>query len=287
MPRTPQPSTGTTTPEYQPFPEALKWNESYYAPTSQTAEGSRLTGSTDRRAPGDTTGRTSRTQPRADLSRQKSKRNFFEDAFSADLTSLARERVHGDAMVMVEVKTNVIVRKQPNPPRLLGEHTANTSDNTHQISDEFSFITELAYHISMRYQRPVSSVAVTLQHGACLFFGGSFEPAYAMSVVALPSQLLPTTNKRNAALMQRYMEETLGVIPERGCLRFVPAGEENLARGGKTVAGEVEEMEARLRREGVDCGVSGGEDDRGVRNRRMMSVRVSRVQPRLSADTRD
>ncbi len=75
----------------------MKWDEDH-APTSHTAEG-----------------RTSRTQPRADLARQKSKRNFFEEAFSVDVRSLARERVHGDAIVMVEVKTNVIVRIQPTP----------------------------------------------------------------------------------------------------------------------------------------------------------------------------
>jgi hypothetical protein len=60
--------------------------------------------------PGDIVRKTSRTQPRADLARQKSKRNFFEEAFSANPVSPARERVHGDAIVMAEVKTNVIVR---------------------------------------------------------------------------------------------------------------------------------------------------------------------------------
>jgi hypothetical protein len=55
--------------------------------------------------------RTSTPRPKAaDLTRQKSKRNFFEDAFSDKPPSLARERVHGDAIVLAEVKTNVIVR---------------------------------------------------------------------------------------------------------------------------------------------------------------------------------
>lgn len=46
----------------------------------------------------------------SDLARQRSKRNFFEDAFSVHPTSPARERIHGDAIVTAEVKTNVIVR---------------------------------------------------------------------------------------------------------------------------------------------------------------------------------
>ncbi len=122
-------------------------------------------------------------------------------------------------------------------------------------------------------------MVVTLQHGACMFFGGSFDPAYVMTVYALPSQLLPTTNKRNAALMQKYMEETLGVNPDRGFLRFVPTGEEHLARGGKTMAGEIEELQARFCEDGLDVGegaaaLAGGRDDRGVRSRRMMGVKV-------------
>jgi hypothetical protein len=63
----------------------------------------------DRPPPGDIVRRSSKSQPKADLARQKSKRNFFDDAFSANTTSPARERVHGDAIVMAEVKTNVMV----------------------------------------------------------------------------------------------------------------------------------------------------------------------------------
>ncbi|KAK3898335.1 Tautomerase/MIF superfamily [Staphylotrichum tortipilum] len=262
MSRTRQSSTGATTREFHPdlsFPE-YQQRQGDRGQASHMGAASHAARSTDRGPPDDLTRRTSRTHPRADLSRQKSRRNYFEDAFSVNPTSLARERVHGDAIVMVEVKTNVI------------------------ISDEFSFITELAYHISTRYQRPVSSVVVTVQHGACLFFGGSFEPAYVMSVFALASQLLPTTNKRNAALMQKYMEETLGVGAERGLLRFAPTREEHLACGGKTMAGEIEELEARFRQEGVGSGggsgggeamvsPAGGHEDRGVRSRRMMSVK--------------
>ncbi|KAK4043964.1 Tautomerase/MIF superfamily [Parachaetomium inaequale] len=188
--------------------------------TSPLAEGNHLMRHIDRAPLADTVRRTSsksQSQPRADLTRQKSKRNFFEDAFAVNPTSSARERVHGDAMVLAEVKTN--------------------------IRDEYTFITELSYHLSTRYQRPVSSIAVTLHHGACMFWGGSFDPAYVMAVSALPAQLQPTTNKRNAALIQRHMEETLGVAPARGLLRFVPVREEHLACNGRTMAGEIDELE--------------------------------------------
>ncbi|KAJ4414196.1 hypothetical protein N0V85_003248 [Neurospora sp. IMI 360204] len=89
----------------------------------------------------------------AELSRQKSNLDFWEGAFSVNEVGPAKERIRGDALVMAEVKTNVI------------------------ISDEFTFITELTYHLSTRYQRPVSSIVVTLHHGACMLFGGTFDPA--------------------------------------------------------------------------------------------------------------
>jgi hypothetical protein len=101
----------------------------------------------------------------------------------------------------------------------------------------------MSYILSTRYQRPESCVLVTVSHSACLVFGGSFDPAYTMSITALQCQLQPVTNKRNAALLQRAMEEALGVYPERGLIRFMPIAEENLATNGKTVTGEIEELE--------------------------------------------
>jgi hypothetical protein len=76
-----------------------------------------------------------------------------------------------------------------------------------------------------------------------LLFGGNFDPAYTLTINALPSQLQPVTNKRNAALLAKAMEEGLGVGPERGLIKFCAIAEENLATDGKTMAGEIEELE--------------------------------------------
>jgi hypothetical protein len=63
-----------------------------------------------------------------------------------------------------------------------------------------------------------------------------------MTITALASQLQPVTNKRNASLLQKAMEEELGVVPERGLIKFIPMAEENLATNGKTVVGEIEDL---------------------------------------------
>ncbi|OAA68135.1 mif domain containing protein [Niveomyces insectorum RCEF 264] len=152
-----------------------------------------------------------------DLSRRRSQ--YFEDAFSArdGNRSLAKERVRSEAFVLADVRTNVF------------------------IGDEFTVITELSAHLALRYRRPLSSVVVTLEHNACMCFGGSFDPAYTMAVFALPAELQPATNKRNAALIQKHMEEALGVSAARGLLRFAPVPESNLAYGGKTATGHADD----------------------------------------------
>jgi hypothetical protein len=50
-------------------------------------------------------------------------------------------------------------------------------------------------------------------------------------------------NKRNAALIQKQIQESLGVVPARGYVRFVATPEEDVANCGKTVAGELDELD--------------------------------------------
>ena len=66
--------------------------------------------------------------------------------------------------------------------------------------------------------------------------GNSFEPAYLLTITAIPTHIQPTINKRNASLLQVFFNENLGVPSHRGIVKFVPIAEENLANGGITVA---------------------------------------------------
>lgn len=112
-----------------------------------------------------------------------------------------------------------------------------------QINDEYTFLNDLAQHISQRYRRPISSILITLDHSICLMLAGSFESAYTLTVNALPSQLLPTTNKRNAALIQGFMRTSLGVDADRGVIKFVGIPEDCLATNGTTILGQVERLQ--------------------------------------------
>lgn len=75
-----------------------------------------------------------------------------------------------------------------------------------------------------------------------MLFGNSFDPAYTMTISALPHQVQATTNKRNVVLLQRHMEKALGVPPTRGFVRFMPVPEECTGWNGKTATGEMQEL---------------------------------------------
>ena len=64
-----------------------------------------------------------------------------------------------------------------------------------------------------------------------------------MTISALPSQLLPTTNKRNAALLQSFLADGLGVAPARGVIRFNRIPDEDMAFNGTTVLGQIENLQ--------------------------------------------
>ena len=92
-----------------------------------------------------------------------------------------------------------------------------------------------------------------VDHSACLFYGGSFDPAYMLTISALPSQLQSTTNKRNASLIQQFFSESLHVPADRGIVRFVAVPEENLATDGMTVLGVMENQNRNSTKEqGLD-----------------------------------
>jgi hypothetical protein len=88
-----------------------------------------------------------------------------------------------------------------------------------------------------------------LDHSACVYLSGSFEPAYILTLTAIPSLFAgPTVNKRNAFLIQHFFAEELHVEPDRGVVRFNAIPEDCYATDGITVQGK---LEADLRKESV------------------------------------
>ena len=114
---------------------------------------------------------------------------------------------------------------------------------TLQIKDEFTLVTDLSYHLAQRYTRPDSSIMIKVDHSACLALGGTFDPCYILNITTLPSEMGPTMNKRNAALIQSFMADILSVSSDRGIIKFQPIEEANYAMDGTTMLGQIEKME--------------------------------------------
>ncbi|KAF5228095.1 hypothetical protein FANTH_14609 [Fusarium anthophilum] len=148
------------------------------------------------------------------LTRKRS--DVFEEAFGSKHTQDPGDQIRNESPVLVEIKTN--------------------------IEDEFTFITELSEYLALRYNRPASSIVMTVQHGICIQFGKGSDSCYTMTIEALARDVQTTTNKRNIALFQRHMEQALRIPPSKGFLRFVPLAEDCAGWKGNTLAGHITEV---------------------------------------------
>ncbi|KAK4545375.1 hypothetical protein LTR36_003555 [Oleoguttula mirabilis] len=162
----------------------------------------------------------------------KHRTQYYEDQFryKDNEAGTIKERVQRESPVIAELRTNVIIK------------------------DEFTLVTDLSYHLAQRYTRPDSSIMIKVDHSACLALGGTFDPCYILTITALPSQMGPTVNKRNAALIQSFMADILSVSSDRGIVKFQPIEECNYAMNGTTMLGEMERLE---KHQAEDNGVGG------------------------------
>ncbi|KAI1435747.1 hypothetical protein GGR50DRAFT_282788 [Xylaria sp. CBS 124048] len=210
-----QASSTMTTTSYGPFAAPFA-GPSFAQRTAQT--GDHLMRELNRLPPGDTVGRR-KTQREMELNRRRSayfKAQLVDNDRSEDPSATL---IRKEAMVVVELKTNVIVL------------------------DEVSIVEYLAQHIAEQYQRPRASVCIYLQHSACMMFSGTVDPACILTVYALPSLVQPTMNRRAALLLQQYLDAEIGIAPERCYIRFEATPETNFGTGGTTVAARLEEAE--------------------------------------------
>ena len=104
-------------------------------------------------------------------------------------------------------------------------------------------MTDLSYQLAARYNRPESAILIQVDHSACIALGGTFDPCYILTVTAIPSQMGPRTNQRNATLIQHFMAEILSVPIDRGIVKFHAIEEHNYATNAVTIMAEIERAE--------------------------------------------
>ena len=86
---------------------------------------------------------------------------------------------------------------------------------------------------------------VMIDHGIRLIFGGTYEPAYHLTVTALPHLIGPVSNLRNTILIQRTMQDILDIPASRGVVKFEPTTDENLGTNGTTIRDEIVQLEKK------------------------------------------
>ena len=95
----------------------------------------------------------------------------------------------------------------------------------------------------MLFQAPGESIVIELHHSVALLLGGSFDPAYLLTITALPTQLQPTPNMYNASVIQDFMAKAISVPPDRGIIKFMPIQAEDLGVNGTTIQAEIKRYE--------------------------------------------
>jgi hypothetical protein len=138
---------------------------------------------------------------------------------------------------------------------------------------------DLSFRLSEIYQRPASCIMVMVSTEVAMLIGGNCEPAYHLTVTALPSEIAATKNKRAAHLLQDFMKDSLSIKSSRGVVQFAAVAEENLATNGVTALQEIEQL-ARI----------SGEDDGMLRafsrqTRRSMKSSLPFVSDRTKTPT--
>ncbi|KAJ6031701.1 Tautomerase [Penicillium herquei] len=151
----------------------------------------------------------------------KKKTQYYEDAFNArGVHNSPQDRVAQDSIVVIELKTNC------------------------KIKDEQSkLVGDLIFRLAQIYQRPETSIMLTLQQEAGVFFGNTTELSYLLKVYALPPLIAPFTNLRNTSLIQSAMQDLLHIPMERGVIIYTSVPEDNLANNGSTARGEIVRLE--------------------------------------------
>ncbi|KAG6082193.1 hypothetical protein E4U16_006459 [Claviceps sp. LM84 group G4] len=141
--------------------------------------------------------------------------------------NLAKPRVPSSARVSHRVSSSGSLRNSHIGARdgfvLLAEVKTNVV-----ITNEYLFMNELSYHLALRYGCPLSSIVVSLQHGICLLHGGSFDPAYILTITGRKDQI---TDKRNVTVFQDHLQQAIRVTPARGLVQFVSTTEHSVSHG--------------------------------------------------------
>ncbi|OJD21322.1 hypothetical protein ACJ73_07338 [Blastomyces percursus] len=160
----------------------------------------------------------SKSLSQLDIARRRSQ--YFNEVFtSREPYHTPRHRINQDSVVVVEIKTNVL------------------------LENDFQNLSELSFNLALIFQRPEASILLYVEHNCCLMLASSYEPAYLVTVSALPCSIAPITNLRHTVLIQAAIFDIFDIPSNRGVIKFESMAEENLATNGSTIRDEIDQLE--------------------------------------------
>ncbi|KAJ5167479.1 uncharacterized protein N7482_006260 [Penicillium canariense] len=146
---------------------------------------------------------------------------YYEDAFALQAAyNPPKDRVVQDSAVIAELATNRKAKEE-----------------------DSRLVSDIASRLAQIYQRPESAVQVAMHPDISIVFANVFLPSYLLKIYALPASIAPVTNLRNTGLIQRALQDLLGIPPEQGVVLYLPVPEENLATNGSTAQREISRLD--------------------------------------------
>ncbi|KAL1733024.1 Tautomerase/MIF superfamily [Schizophyllum commune] len=102
------------------------------------------------------------------------------------------------------------------------------------IADIKALTLELSKAASQILAKPETAIGVRIRVDEALAFGGTFEPAFWLSIVNLG--ITRETNEAHIKALSEFLTQKLGLPNDRGLIAFIDPGRENLGFKGTTIA---------------------------------------------------
>lgn len=98
------------------------------------------------------------------------------------------------------------------------------------------------------YHKPTHNIMIVATTDASILISGSTEPAYLISLTALPSEIASMKNLRATTMVQEFVAESLKIPANRGVVKFQSVKEDEIGTNGITIRDEIDKIEAEEKR---------------------------------------
>ncbi|KIY45470.1 Tautomerase/MIF [Fistulina hepatica ATCC 64428] len=96
-----------------------------------------------------------------------------------------------------------------------------------KVDDTKAFIQDFSQKAAAILGKPVSYISASITHNESVSFGGTFEPAFRMTVISL-GNVNPAANIKYSKQFFQYFKDKLGISNDRGYITYIDPGNANL-----------------------------------------------------------